>query len=149
MHGEGWTFLDNADDTVCDVAQFEGSVPHVIHFCQRYSIGEYFLNKYLFPSDILSCDFPLMELPPLNIVSYTNYSHYGDGTTEIWEGRKFRHKYGHAFMICSLYPALNKAATFYKQHHCPNGANYETTYNHFRAEEEGKYGKRKEKYDPA
>jgi hypothetical protein len=142
--GEGWAFLDDADDTVCDVSQFQASVPHVIHFCQRYSIGEYFLNKYLFPTDILSCDFPLLELPPLDIVSYTNYSHYGDGTTKVWDGNKPEQRIRHAFMICSLMPALNKAATFYKKHHCPNGANYETTWNHFRAKGEDASSKQKE-----
>jgi hypothetical protein len=134
--GEGWTFLDDADNTACDVSQFEKTTPHVIHFCQRYSVGEYFLNKYLFPSEVLSCDFPLLELPPLDILSYTNYSHYGDGSIELWSPNQARQQRRHAFVICSLMPALNKAATFFKKHHCPNGANYETTYNHFRHEKE-------------
>lgn len=132
--GEGWSFLDNADNTACDVSQFKDSVPFVIHFCQRYSIGEYFINKYLFPTDILSCDFPLVELPPMDVLSRVNYSHYGDGTTELWDGKKrnYHFRTRHAFMICSLFPALNEAATFYKQHHCPNGANFDRKWNHFR-----------------
>lgn len=133
MHdGEGWSFLDKADGTTCDVQQFQEVVPHVIHFCQRYAIGEYFLNKYLFPTEVLTCDFPLLELPPHDIVSYTNYSHFGDGSLVVWEGRKANRVYRHAFMICSLMPALNKAATFYKDHHCPSGANYKTVWNHHR-----------------
>ena len=40
-------------------------------------------------------------------------------------------------MICSLFPAINAAATFYKDQHCdkndPN-TNYSLTYNHFRSE---------------
>ena len=137
--GEGWQFLEGADDTACDVSQFKETVPHVLHFCQRYSIGEYFINKYLFPTDILSCDFPLVELPPLDILSKVNYSHYGDGTTELWggSGRGYFKRTRHAFMICSLFPALNEAATFYKKHHCPNGANYDQTWNHFREKEKG------------
>jgi hypothetical protein len=137
--GEGWQFLDDADNTACDVSQFRETVPHVLHFCQRYSIGEYFINKYLFPTDILSCDFPLVELPPLNILSQVNYSHYGDGTTELWGGKNERQYFKrtrHAFMICSLFPALNEAATYYKNHHCPSGANYEQKWNHFRKKEE-------------
>jgi hypothetical protein len=137
--GEGWDFLENADDTACDVKQFKDTVPHVIHFCQRYSIGEYFINKYLFPTDVLSCDFPLVELPPLDILAKVNYSHFGDGTTDIWStGRRYIHRYRHAYMVCSLFPAINEAATFYKNHHCPDGANYEQTWNHFRWKEEQK-----------
>jgi len=131
--GEGWPFLDNADGTTCDVSQFQNDVPFVIHFCQRYSVGEFFINKYLFPHEVLTCDHPMLQLPPLDIVSYTNYSYFGDGSLQVWEGRKSRHIYKHAFMICSLMPALNKAAEFYKDHHCPTGANRSKTYNHFRS----------------
>ena len=144
--GEGWDFLDNADDTACDVSQFKDSVPHVIHFCQRYSIGEYFINKYLFPTDVLSCDFPLVELPPLDILAKVNYSRFGDGTTELWtEGRKYVYRYRYAYMVCSLFPAINEAAIFYKKHHCPDGANYEQTWNHFRWKEEQEAKKQEKK----
>jgi hypothetical protein len=137
--GEGWQFLEGADNTACDVSQFKETVPHVLHFCQRYSIGEFFINKYLFPTDILSCDFPLVELPPLDILSMVNYSHYGDGTTQLWDGNSggYHRRTRHAFMICSLFPALNKAAIFYKEHHCPDGANFNQKWNHFR--EPGEY----------
>jgi hypothetical protein len=130
--GEGWSFLDDVTDDACRVDTLSKTVPHVIHFCQRYSIGEFFLSKYKVPTDILSCDFPLLELPPLDIAATTNYSQYGDGSIDVWEGKKAVHRYRNAFMVCSLMPAINKAATFYKDHHCPNGANYNQTWNHFR-----------------
>jgi hypothetical protein len=133
--GEGWNFLDTVTDDACRVSKFKNDVPHVIHFCQRYSIGEYFLSKYKVPVDILSCDHPLLELPPLDIAATTHYSHYGDGSTDVWQGQRKYLLYRHAFMVCSIMPALNKAATFYKDHHCPNGANYNQTWNHFRANE--------------
>jgi hypothetical protein len=135
--GEGWSFL-NKNNNACDVSIFKDTVPNVIHFCQRYSIGEYFINKYLFPTDILSCDFPLLELPSKNILHDTWYSHYGDGSIEEWSKEKDDIKrYRNAFMICSLFPAINSAAKFYKDQHCdkndPNTI-YDATYNHFRSD---------------
>eukprot|EP00555_Chaetoceros_dichaeta_P015650 CAMPEP_0198256776 /NCGR_PEP_ID=MMETSP1447-20131203/6595_1 /TAXON_ID=420782 /ORGANISM="Chaetoceros dichaeta, Strain CCMP1751" /LENGTH=351 /DNA_ID=CAMNT_0043943487 /DNA_START=14 /DNA_END=1069 /DNA_ORIENTATION=- len=136
--GEGWDFLKRNKDKhdepprdTCDVEKFRDAVPHVIHFCQKYSIGEYFLSKYKVPVGILACDHALLELPPLNIASTTNYSHYGNDSVEQW-GNNQQSIDRNTFMICSLLPALNKAATFFKDHHCPLGANYEETWNHFR-----------------
>merc|ERR1712146_43418 len=115
-----------------------GTVPNVIHFCQRYSIGEFFINKYLFPTDILSCEFPLLELPSLNNLQDTWHSHYGDGHVDTWDKEKDDIKrYRNAFMVCSLLPAINGAAKFYKGNHCdkndPN-TNYEQSWNHFRSD---------------
>ena len=130
---EGWSFMNNADETVCKVEQFQDKVPQVIHFCQRYSIGEFFLSKYKLPVEILSCDQPMLELPPLNIAVYTNHSRFGDGTVTVWKQSKdqLRKKYQNTYMICSLMPAINNAAKFFKDHHCPNGANYNQTWNSF------------------
>jgi len=143
--GEGWSFLPK-DDRACEVSRYAKTVPNVIHFCQRYTIGEYFINKYLFPTDILTCDFPLMELPPRDILQTTWYSHFGDGSVKEWDKSKDDiERYRNAFMICSLFPAINAAATFYKDQHCsskdPTGdtttttkTNYELSYNHFRSD---------------
>lgn len=137
--GEGWDFLADAPDDVCDVSQFSELVPHVIHFCQRYSIGDYFISKYKVPNDFLSCDHQLYELPPLDIAATTSYSHYGDLSYKNWTGpSKKRNVDRHTFMVCSILPSLNKAGTFYKDHHCPNGANYNATWHHFRENEKQK-----------
>lgn len=132
--GEGWAFLDNVSDDACQVSKFAKNTPHVIHFCQRYSIGNCFWNKHLLPPpDILSCDCPLLELPPNDIAALVNYSRYGDGTIIYWDpdGRKLNRKYHNTYMICSIMPTLNKASMFFKDRHCPNGANYNQTWNHF------------------
>lgn len=134
--GEGWAFLPK-DNMACDISRYSKTVPNVIHFCQRYTIGEFFINKYLFPTDILSCEHPLMELPPTDILKNTWHSHYGDGTVKNWDKSKDDiQRYRNAFMVCSLFPAINAAAAFYKDHHCDkNDANtvYDLTYNHFRS----------------
>ena len=139
--GEGWSFLPK-DELACEVSRYAKTVPNVIHFCQRYTIGEYFINKYLFPTDILTCDFPLMELPPRDILQTTWYSHFGDGSVIEWDKQKDAiERYRNAFMICSLFPAINAAATFYKDQHCSKDptdttttTNYELSYNHFRSD---------------
>ena len=135
--GEGWSFLPK-DKMACDVSRYSRTVPNVIHFCQRYTIGEFFINKYLFPTDILSCEHPLMELPPKNILEDTWFSHYGDGHVDQWDqSQDSINRYRNAFVICSLMPSINDAAGFWKDQHCdkndPN-SNYELTYNHFRSE---------------
>jgi len=135
--GEGWAFLPK-DPKACDVARYAETVPHVLHFCQRYSIGDFFINKYLFPTDILSCEHPLLELPSMDMLEDTWYSHYGDGTVDQWgKSQDDIKRYRNAFMICSLFPAVNEAAKFYKDQHCdksdPNTV-YELTWNHFRSE---------------
>ena len=134
--GEGWYFLPK-DKQACDVSRYEATVPNVIHFCQRYTIGDFFINKYLFPRDIFSCEHPLMELPPIDILEDTWYSHYGDGSVEQWDPKKDDIKrYRNAFMVCSLFPAINAAATFYKDQHCDKNdpkTVYDMTYLHFRS----------------
>jgi len=136
-NGEGWAFLSK-DNRACDTQKYADVVPNVIHFCQRFSIGEYFINKYLFPKDILSCHHPLMELPPFDILETTFHSSFGDSSVIHYNDRHDIKRYRNAFVICTLFRAINAMATFYKDHHCdrtdPN-TNYETSYNHFRSEE--------------
>jgi len=134
--GEGWSFLPK-DKRACDISRYEETVPNVIHFCQRYTIGDFFINKYLFPREIFSCEHPLMELPSLDILEDTWFSHFGDGSVAQWDPKEDDIKrYRNAFMVCSLFPAINAAATFYKDQHCdkddPNTV-YDLTYLHFRS----------------
>jgi len=136
-NGEGWAFLPK-DLQACDVARYSETVPHVLHFCQRYAIGDFFINKYIFPTDILSCEHPLLEVPPLNILEDTWYSHYGDGSINQWDKQQDKiDRYRNAFMICSLFPAINEAARFYKDQNCNKDdpkTIYDATWNHFQSE---------------
>lgn len=135
--GEGWSFLPK-DKKACEIERYSKTVPNVLHFCQRYTIGEFFINKYLFPKEIFSCEHPLMELPPRDILETTWYSHFGDSTIKEWDQTQDKiQRYRNAFVVCSLFPAVNAAATFYKDHHCDKSdpkTVYDLTYNHFRSE---------------
>lgn len=136
---EADTIVD--EETLCDISKLRQlhetrqiHLPHVIHYCQRYSIGEHFFSKYKLPTTFFfSCDFPLLAVPPSNISKTTNYSKYGDGTIEQWaatwndrnnkekQGRKLRM----TFMVCTIYQALNQASRFWKNHHCgPHSKNH-------------------------
>ena len=47
--GEGWEYIDKLpDDEVCHEKSIE-EVPNVIHFCQRYGLGQYFFGKRKLP----------------------------------------------------------------------------------------------------
>ena len=144
-NGEGWYFLNDVKpQQVCQLNHPLPNVPHVIHFCQRYSIGEFFFSKYRYP-DILQCDMPLIQLPPSDIAAVTNYSHYGDNSiinyTDDFLGRRF--KLRNAFMTCAILSEMQRASRYYKQRHCPD-ANFNETWNFFVAERGGKFkpGKR-------
>lgn len=137
--GEGWNFitLENGPRVCQDdfVSSNERDVPQVLHFCQRYSIDEYFISKYKVPTDLLSCDFPLIKLPPPTIAATAQTSHYGDNSLHTWRESDI-HKYRHAFMVCQIFQSLNAAATFWKDHHCTGKtANYDKSWNHFQTKE--------------
>ena len=79
---------------------------------------------------IASCEAPLLAVPPPDVgLKYNYHISPGDGSRkELSErGRKY-----HAFMLCTLIPALNDAATHFKDHHCDKEtANYKQTYTFF------------------
>jgi hypothetical protein len=123
--GEGWKLVDNFENTqVCQPPP--DSVPHVLHYCQRYMIGKWFIGKYRLRKDFISCDSPLLKEPPPDIVKL-DYQEAPDGSRT-----SFKHKKGaarNAFMVCALVPRLNQAAEFFKKHHCAvEKANFDKTY---------------------
>lgn len=96
--GEGWYFLDDVPpEQICHRTE-KKYTPHVLHFCQRYSIGDFFISKYMYP-DLIQCDTPLIRLPEQDSAVRYNYSHYGDGTTDNWPEKKSHLKYKNAFMV--------------------------------------------------
>ena len=133
---EGWKFLKGKESDACRLKKFQNTFPYVLHYCQRYGIGEYFFNKHVLPTAFFtSCDHPLMALPPENLVASVNYSHWGDGSITVWDGEDGNeeiYRYHHAYMTCALMASVNDAATFYKNHHCSTGANYSTAWMHLR-----------------
>jgi hypothetical protein len=133
-HGEGWKLVDKVETKdVCNNYP-EESLPHVLHFCQNYSLGKWFIGKYRLRKDFISCETPLLAVPPPDIgLKYDYQIPPGrDGSKGQQEMTKYHRKHL-AFMICVLIPALNDAATYFKDHHCDKKtANYERTYTFFK-----------------
>eukprot|EP00980_Cylindrotheca_fusiformis_P020975 scaffold7987_cov200-Cylindrotheca_fusiformis.AAC.4 len=128
--GEGWPLVDNVDPKdVCDNFP-KSEYPHVIHYCQRYVLGKWFIGKYRLRKDFISCDAPLLTVPPGDIaLKYTKGIFPGNHQVREMNPR---HVKGNAFMVCKMIKALNEAAVYYKDHHCDKAtANYDYSYTFF------------------
>ncbi len=142
---EGWQFVDHIPPAEVCTDQHPDHVPHVLHYCQRYGIGEYFFNKYLLNEELLTCEAPLLLEPPPNAALIYNFSKYGDGTTQVWKEQKHINRM--SFSTCRLYYTLNQAATFFKQNRCQGNqahvANYNKTWSllHYLLDKRKKEGK--------
>jgi hypothetical protein len=128
--GEGWKLVDKVETKdVCNNYPKE-YLPHVLHYCQRYFLGKWFIGKYRLRKDFISCDAPLLAVPPPDIgVKYNYRISLETRKKETMGDRGVKYN---AFMLCTVIRALNDAAIYYKDHHCDKAtANYERTYTFF------------------
>ncbi|KAG7354688.1 hypothetical protein IV203_004044 [Nitzschia inconspicua] len=126
--GEGWPLIDAvpAEDVCHNFPPSE--YPHVIHYCQRYFLGKWFIGKYKLRKDFISCDSPLLKIPPADLALRYDYAIMpGDGSRKAL---KPKHAKEEVFMLCAMIDALNSAAKYYKDKHCDK-ANYEYSYTFF------------------
>jgi hypothetical protein len=129
--GEGWTMVNQVETKdVCGNYPKE-LLPHILHYCQRYFLGKWFIGKNRLRTDFISCAAPLLAVPPPDVgLKYDYHISPGDGSRGTLSETARKH---HAFMLCTLIPALNDAAIYYKDHHCDKAtANYERTYTFFK-----------------
>jgi peptidyl serine alpha-galactosyltransferase len=121
---EGWNYIDKMpDQDVCGTFR-EEEVPNVLHFCQRYGLGNYFFGKRKLPKDFLSCESPLLREPPTDLYPKYNWAMFPPGkpaNKKIWTKEMAKRN---AFVLCVMIPALNEAATYYKKNHCDASANF-------------------------
>jgi len=126
---EGWSYIDDMpEDEICGGFGVE-ELPNVLHFCQRYGLGKYFFGKRRLPKDFLSCESPLLAEPPHDLMTQFEYAVFPEGNKKEW---KPVDKKRNAFVICIMLPALNNAATYYKQQHCGKEANYDKSLHFFK-----------------
>jgi len=132
--GEGWPLIDAlGDDEICDYSTLrekEDKLPYVMHYCQNYWLGKWFLGKYRLDSDFLKCEKPLLLEPPDDIgKQYDFYIKPGGnpyGTKEKLHQHSIKRE---QFMICGMIKRLNDAATWYKEQTCePGTANLEKSF---------------------
>ena len=124
--GEGWALIDAlGQDEISDYSTLkekEDKLPYVIHYCQNYWLGKWFLGKYRLDSDFLSCDKPLLLEPPKDIGSkYDFYIKPGGkpyGTKEKLTPKVAKRE---QFVISQMIARLNDAATWFKGQTCEEG----------------------------
>jgi hypothetical protein len=121
---EGWLLgIDQVSaQEICQPGAVpQDKLPFVLHYCQRYLLGKWFIGKYKLPKDFISCESPLLVVPPPDIATTYNFA-ISPGNGEVIAMNEI-HVKRHAFMLCNFIPALNEAARFYKEHHCKDGGN--------------------------
>jgi hypothetical protein len=127
---EGWKLVDTVETKDVCTSYPKEYLPHVLHYCQSYVLGKWFIGKYKLRKDFISCQAPLLAVPPPDVgIKYDYQILPSDGSRRQVSERDRKY---HAFMLCALIPALNDAATYFKDHHCDKEtANYEQTYTFF------------------
>jgi hypothetical protein len=134
ISGEGWPLIDQLkDDEVCEFSTLRekgDKLSYVIHYCQSYWLGKWFIGKYRLDKEFLSCEKPLLLEPPKDIgLKYNFYIKPG--------GKPYGEKINigstvakrEQFMICQIIARMNDAATWYKDQTCEKGkANYEKSF---------------------
>ena len=128
----GWDFVDQIADTqACTAGIYPNkldtlSLPTTLHYCQSYGVGDVLFSKYSIPTDILTCDKPLLVEPvEKEVMSEQNaYRRERYGNKKIDLNPK-QHK-RNAFATCAMTSVVNEAALFFKKHHCKS-ANKERT----------------------
>lgn len=134
---EGWLFVDNlSDDEVCDVQAWSHNprMPIILHYCKRYFLGKFFFSKYRLKKKFISCDAPLLTMPPRNV--HKLYDHWvrpppDKGTTHDVEVKWISAVQAkrEAFMLCGLIYSVNEASRYYKLQHCNGSGNFSEVYN--------------------
>jgi len=123
MGGEGWPLVDKIPiDGMCEFAKSPQhdtyAVPSLIHYCQRYAIGDWFFSKRKMVKDFFTCESPLLILPPTDIVNEKDYRQLpGEARKELSEKERKRE----GFVVCTLLAALNDAAIYFKEQQCAAG----------------------------
>lgn len=123
--GEGWKLIDKVPDKDICYNFPKTEYPHVIHYCQRYFVGKWFIGKYKLRKDFISCQSPLLTLPPEDLPTKYNSSTTPNNVTKDLTPKQAKEE---AFMVCTMIQALNDAAVYYKKNHCNSTANFDYTY---------------------
>lgn len=121
--GEGWPMVDALPtENLCEIAKKpnheEHPVPSVIHFCQRYTVGDWFFSKRKMKKNFFQCDSPLLEEPPSNVIAESDFQRPPGGNRRDLEPERAQRE---GFMVCGIIGALNDASRFFKVHHCDGG----------------------------
>lgn len=127
---EGWPFVDEitdfCEDPVDGIFYPGKTLPHVIHFCQVYSIDSFFFSKRRVKENVFTCEAPLYKIPDKQTVYASNQMKVRSGETK--EFKNARAKIRNGFNTCAILKIFNAALKHYKDTMCdPSTANYAET----------------------
>lgn len=131
---EGWPLVD-ALDSVCPFPTQSAEVlPTILHYCKRYMAGRFFWSKYRLRKDYLSCEAPMLTMPPPNITDIDWWLPIptASGNVDNQKVQKISSKRitrREAFMLCGMIEKVNEAVEYWKKQHCGDTANLDRTYN--------------------
>lgn len=125
---EGWSLIENMDqDKLCNPSIMEETtLPSVLHYCQRYMVGKYMFGKRRMPTDIFSCDSPLLKVPPWDIALTYDYfipPPLGNKIPQEHKPLQNAKVKRDSFMICALTNILNEASLFFQKTNCDSDKN--------------------------
>jgi hypothetical protein len=134
---EGWLFVDKlSDEDVCDVDSWSKNprMPIVLHYCHGYHLGKFFFSKYRLKKKYISCDAPLLTMPPKGV--HKKYQYWERPPPDMGFSHEMEVKNisfvvakREAFMLCGLISAVNEAARYFKSQHCNGTGNFAEIYN--------------------
>merc|ERR1740139_1420442 len=122
---EGWPLIDNVPGK--DICRFaihsnhsQNPMPNVLHYCQRYMVGDWFFAKRSFPLNFFTCETPLLALPPMDLALKFDYKmpprpHPIPGQRKPTSSKAAKRD---TFVLCILLSALNKAREHFKKNSC-------------------------------
>ena len=125
---EGWKSVDEIEEVCVPYDKIPTRyLPHTLHYCQGYHSGLWFFGKYALPTEVLSCEHPLLEEPNVDIARNKYLSAITpQGQRKDMSPVQARH---HAFMLCQIIPRVNKALEYFKQQHCSSSiANFSKSF---------------------
>lgn len=118
---EGWELLNqySAGD-MCQKPTVIAptKLPHILHYCQRYTLGKFVIGKHRIPLTFLGCEDPLLTEAPPDLGEKFTFALEPDKKPDTFLKIGPPVVKSHAFMICHLIPYLNEAALYWKDHHC-------------------------------
>jgi hypothetical protein len=128
---EGWQFLqDVAPQDLALHRPKPAELPNVLHYCQNYAVGNFFVSKYYIPDNFLTCEAPLLLEVSNDAVMKSDFYRNSKGTKMKFASKK--HAIRNTLLATTLATSLNQAATFYKRNHCGSTtANYNKSWSRF------------------
>ena len=125
MDEEGWKWVDQLGDRVCEPAvdgiYYPGkTMATIFHYCQFFRAGEFGFQKRRVNKNFFKCDAPLLVEPPQDL-GKINYKNRDGDIIKLTQKQARRN----AFSLCVISTAINNMLVDYKEKMC--GHDFNTT----------------------